>query len=68
MIQRFGTNLSCGLGDTLLLNAVCKNLDYKATMQLRPAQKRFAILFDKIADIEITENVNAFMRQTAGRK
>jgi len=59
MIQRFGTNLSCGLGDTLLLNVVCKNLDYKATMQLRPAQKRFAILFDKIADIEITENVNA---------
>lgn len=58
MMYKFGTNLSCGLGDTLLLNAVCKNLDYKATMQLRPAQKRFAILFDKIADIEITEAVN----------
>lgn len=49
---------SNGLGDILLLTAVCKNLlarGEKATVVLPPQIQRFSILFDGLADVEIRE-------------
>ncbi len=55
----FGTKKeACGLGDTLLLTSVCKNLNFNPTIQLRPSEKRFGLLFDKLAKFEITYEVN----------
>tara|TARA_B110000305_G_scaffold164784_1_gene182246 strand:- start:1915 stop:2601 length:687 start_codon:yes stop_codon:yes gene_type:complete len=52
---RFGTDRNAsGLGDTLLLTAVCKNLQTKPTILLHPNKERFSILFDKIANVEVT--------------
>ena len=46
---------SIGLGDTLLLNAVARYLD-SPTVFLPRKSKRFEILFDKIAKVEIVDD------------
>lgn len=52
----FGTMKgSVGLGDTLLLTAICKNVRFTPTIHLRPTQQRFRILFDKIANVKIVK-------------
>lgn len=50
--------LSSGLGDTLTLTSVCKNLlsyGKKAKVILNKKIERFSILFDGLADVEISE-------------
>lgn len=42
-----------GLGDTTFLTALCKNIEEPVTVRLPTHAKRFSILFDKIAKVEI---------------
>jgi ADP-heptose:LPS heptosyltransferase len=49
---------SAGLGDVLLFTSICKYFPMKFTVQLYPEISRFAILFDHIAEVEITDFVN----------
>lgn len=48
---------STGLGDILLFTGVLKYFPMQHTMQLLPEVARFSILFDGLAEIEITENI-----------
>ncbi len=49
---------AAGLGDVLLLTAICKYFPMQHTIQLYPEYSRFSILFDHLANVEITEDVN----------
>lgn len=44
-----------GLGDTLLLTSICRNIPNELTVQLPIAQSRFSILFDGLAQVEFCE-------------
>jgi len=44
-----------GLGDTLLLTAIAKNITEPVTVQLPTKVQRFSILFDKLANVEICD-------------
>lgn len=46
-----------GLGDTLLLTSICKYNIGTYTVQLRPEQERFKILFDSLSNVEITSDI-----------
>jgi hypothetical protein len=56
--MKFGPSIeSSGLGDTLLLTAVCKYNPRKYTIQLPTNKKHFEILFEGLCqDVEITDN------------
>ena len=49
---------AAGLGDVLLLTSVCKYFPMQHTIQLWPELHRFSVLFDHLAHVEITEDVN----------
>jgi hypothetical protein len=49
---------AAGLGDVLLFTAICKHFPMQHTIQLYPEISRFRILFDHLANVEITEDVN----------
>lgn len=53
--MKFGTK-SLGLGDTLLLTAVCKYFPNKFTIQLDKNKERFACLFSGLANVELVNN------------
>ena len=55
--MKFGSKTS-GMGDILLLTGVCKYFKNKLTVQIPPAQERFAIFFHELASVEITDNLN----------
>jgi hypothetical protein len=55
-INKFGSKTS-GLGDILLLTSICKYKPMQYTIQLPEKQKRFSILFEGLANVEITENI-----------
>lgn len=58
MIEKFGPT-SEGLGDALLLTAVCKYFPQKITIQLPHKNERYKFLFDGLAkDVEITDEIN----------
>lgn len=57
VIEKFGSS-SHGLGDTLLLTIICKYLPNKLTIQLPKNKENYKILFDKLAKIEITNEIN----------
>lgn len=57
MISKFGSKTN-GLGDVLLLTSICKYFPNKLTIQLPSNISRFSILFDGLANVEITENIN----------
>jgi hypothetical protein len=63
-LDNFGSR-ETGLGDTLLLTSICKYNVGKYKIQLRPSQERFKILFDDLADTEVTEKIN-FPAQIGG--
>ena len=44
-----------GLGDTLLLTSICRNMPNKLTVQLPTTQSRFSILFDGLAQVELCQ-------------
>lgn len=54
---KFGSKTN-GLGDMLLLTSICKYAPMKYTIQIPEKQKRFSILFQGLANVEITENIN----------
>lgn len=54
---KFGSKTN-GMGDILLLTGVCKHFPKKAIIQIPEAQKRFAIFFDGLAEVEITDSPN----------
>lgn len=54
--MKFGS-LTHGLGDTLLLTAVCKYFPNQCTVQL-PNNSKFKILFDNLANVELCEESN----------
>ena len=56
MITKFGSP-TCGMGDLLLLTSICKYFPNKLTIQLPPNKQKYSILFDGLANIEITENI-----------
>lgn len=45
-----------GLGDTLMLTSLAKNITEPVTVQLPKKVERFSILFDKLADVEIIDD------------
>lgn len=51
---------STGLGDILLFTGVCKYFPMQHKMQLLPSVSRFSILFDHLAEVEITEDIQQF--------
>lgn len=51
---------STGLGDILLFTGVLKYFPMQHTIQLLPEVARFSMLFDHIAEVEITENIEQF--------
>ena len=51
---------STGLGDILLFTGVLKYFPMQHTIQLLPEVSRFSILFDGLAKVEITENIQQF--------
>lgn len=53
---KFGSKTS-GLGDILLLTAICKYAPMQHTIQLPEKQKRFATLFEGLAHVEITNEI-----------
>lgn len=57
MEYKFGP-ISTGLGDILLFTSICKYFPQKFTIQLTPEKQKFSILFQNLANIEITENIN----------
>lgn len=56
MINKFGASTP-GLGDLLLLTAVCKYFPNELTIQIPPNQEKYAILFQNLAKIEITNDI-----------
>jgi hypothetical protein len=46
-----------GMGDTLLMTAICKYFPFKFTILLPKDQEKFKIFFDNLAKVEITDNV-----------
>lgn len=56
-INKFGSSTT-GLGDILLLTSICKYFPKQLTIQLQKSINRFSILFENLANIEITDNVN----------
>lgn len=56
MLNKFGSPTS-GLGDLLLLTSVCKYFPNKFTIQLPPNKEKYSILFENLANIEITDNI-----------
>jgi hypothetical protein len=52
---KFGSKTT-GMGDIILLTSVCKYFPNKCIIQLPPDKEKYSILFDGIADVEITEN------------
>ncbi len=44
-----------GLGDTLLLTAICKNFPNRFTVQIPVQKQRFSILFDGLAKVELCD-------------
>lgn len=57
--MKIGTK-STGLGDILLFTGVLKYFPMQHTMQLLPEVERFRILFDGLANVEITEDIEQF--------
>lgn len=57
MIERFGS-LTSGLGDVLLLTSLCKYFPGRFTIQLPSKVSRFSILFDGLANVEISDDVD----------
>jgi ADP-heptose:LPS heptosyltransferase len=55
---KFGSS-SLGLGDLLLLTSVCKFFPNKFTIQLPLEKEKYSILFDNIANVEITDDIYA---------
>lgn len=55
--MKFGT-LSTGLGDIITFTSILKHFPMQHTMQLLPEIERFSIIFDGIANVEITNNIN----------
>lgn len=55
-MMKFGSK-TYGLGDTLLLTAVCKYFPNEFTIQLPPDKEHYAILFKGLADVEITDQI-----------
>lgn len=45
-----------GLGDTLMLTSLAKNITEPVTVQLPKKVERFSILFDKLANVEIIDD------------
>lgn len=53
---KFGT-ITHGLGDILILTSVCKYFPKKFIVQLPQNKKRFSILFEGLAEVEITDSI-----------
>ena len=51
--MKFGSSTH-GLGDTLLLTAVCKYFPNQCVVQL-PSNSKFSILFDNLASVELCD-------------
>lgn len=54
---KFGSKTN-GLGDILLLTSICKYAPKQFVIQIPEKQKRFACLFEGLAETEITEAIN----------
>lgn len=49
------SSINYGLGDTLMLTAVCKYFPNKLTVQLPPEKQKYSLLFSNLASVEICE-------------
>jgi hypothetical protein len=56
MLNKFGSSTS-GLGDLLLLTSICKYFPNKFTIQLPTNKEKYSILFQNLANIEITNDI-----------
>jgi hypothetical protein len=55
--MKFGSKTN-GMGDILLLTGICKYFPNKFIIQIPKDQERFSIFFDKLAEVEISNEIN----------
>lgn len=65
MIKKFGP-ASTGMGDVLLFTSIFKYFPKQLTFQLPKEKEKYSILFEGLADVEITESENINILNSIG--
>lgn len=56
MITKFGCG-NYGMGDLILLTSICKHFPNQFTIEIQKSMERFSIFFDKLANVEIVNDM-----------